>query len=56
MLLARSVAVTLITGYDNASVPTRYAHLPRWAKPVAVREVTRALVGGIAGAGGVISG
>lgn len=43
LLLARSVAVTLVSGYDAASVPARYAHLPRWAKPVAMRELARAL-------------
>ncbi len=41
LLLARSVAVTLVSGYDAASVPARYAHLPRWAKPVGMRELAR---------------
>ncbi len=51
MLLARSVAVTLVTGYDGSSVPARYSHLPRWAKPVAMRDLTQALASEIATVG-----
>lgn len=51
LLLARSVAVTLVTGYDGHSVPARYAHLPRWAKPVALHELARALTPQLAARG-----
>lgn len=43
LLLARSVPVTLVTGYDGTSVPAQYGDLPRWAKPVALRELAEAL-------------
>jgi len=43
-LLSRGVAVVLTTGYDAASIPASYAGLPRCEKPVALHELTRALL------------
>ena len=51
MLLARSVEVMLVSGYDSASVPARYAHLCRWAKPVQIRHLVRSLAREFACAG-----
>ncbi|GEP10801.1 response regulator [Methylobacterium gnaphalii] len=42
-LRARGVPFLLTTGYDQASLPERYAKAPRLEKPVAVEEVLRAL-------------
>src|SRR5437868_13201661 len=34
MLLARGTTVIFTTGYDEAAIPARYAHVPRCGKPV----------------------
>ena len=42
-LLARGVAVVLTTGYAADAVPAAYVTLPRCEKPVAARDIARAL-------------
>ena len=42
-LLVRSVLTVLVTGYDESFIPATYGHLPRFEKPVSLRDVTRAL-------------
>ena len=44
-LLQRGVACVLTTGYDKASIPTRYAGIVRCEKPVELDKIARALFG-----------
>ena len=50
-LTARGVPVVLATGYDAGVIPKAHADLPRCEKPVAARDVLRALARGVAAAG-----
>lgn len=44
-LAERGVPVVFATGYDAASIPDRYAGIPRCEKPVDPSKVARALFG-----------
>ena len=42
-LIERGVPFVFATGYDRAVIPDRYADVPRCPKPVAYRDVAKAL-------------
>jgi len=42
-LHTRGVPMVLATGYEASAIPLTYVHLPRCEKPVAIRDLTRAL-------------
>ncbi|HEV7276976.1 MAG TPA: response regulator [Devosiaceae bacterium] len=45
-LMKRGLPFVFATGYDNSSIPERYADIPRFMKPVDVRKVAEALLEG----------
>ena len=46
VLLAKSVPMVFMTGYDDRSIAPGYTNVPRMQKPVTVEGVMRALFGG----------
>jgi hypothetical protein len=44
-LVARGVPFVFATGYDEASIPPRYAHIRRCEKPVDPAKIAKALFG-----------
>ena len=45
-LMKRGLPFVFATGYDNSSIPERYAGVRRFMKPVDVRQVAKALLEG----------
>jgi two-component SAPR family response regulator len=45
-LMRRGLPFVFATGYDNSTIPERYASIRRFMKPVDVREVAKALLDG----------
>lgn len=45
-LMKRGLPFVFATGYDNSSIPERYAGIRRFTKPVDVRQVAEALLNG----------
>ncbi|AWI89622.1 response regulator [Methylobacterium sp. DM1] len=43
-LIARAVPLLIVTGYDEAALPARYAGVRRLEKPVCVRTVLEAML------------
>lgn len=46
-LIARGVPLVFTTGYDPATLPERFAHVPTCGKPVSTLQVTQAIRGAI---------
>ena len=44
LLTERGVPFVFATGYDQASIPAQYQHVPRWEKPVAPAALAQALL------------
>lgn len=44
-LIERGVPFVFATGYDEATIPPRYAHVTRCEKPVDINAIARALFG-----------
>jgi CheY-like chemotaxis protein len=45
-LMRRGLPFVFATGYDNSTIPERYADVRRFTKPVDVRQVAKALLDG----------
>ena len=43
VLTERGVPFMFATGYDQASIPARHQHVPRWEKPFALAALAQAL-------------
>lgn len=50
MLLARHIPIVLATGYDASAIPSAYAGLPRFEKPITGQDLARALTRALADA------
>ncbi|MFE1597642.1 response regulator [Methylobacterium sp. ID0610] len=44
-IIARSVPLVFVTGYDAGRIPVRYRHVTCCDKPIEVRQIARALFG-----------
>jgi DNA-binding LytR/AlgR family response regulator len=43
ILLGQALEVVFTTGYDRAAIPERYAHVPRYEKPLDARKIADAI-------------
>ena len=43
-LIARGIPFLFATGYDQSDIPPRFAHIPRWEKPVGLQVVLKTLL------------